>query len=98
MDKFGLPEKTYELIKNYLSTVKEIDNIKIFGSRARGNYKPNSDIDLVLFGKDLNEKIILHIATELDELPTPYKFDILDYKTIDNENLKNIIDNFSIDF
>jgi len=53
---------------------------------------------LVLFGKDLNEKIILHIAAELDELPTPYKFDILDYKTIDNENLKNIIDNFSIDF
>ena len=98
MDKFGLPEKTYKLIKNYLSAVKEIDNIKIFGSRARGNYKPNSDIDLVLFGENLNEKILLHVATELDELPTPYKFDILDYKTIDNENLKNIIDNFSIDF
>lgn len=98
MDKYGLPPNTYKLIKNYLSKIKEIENIKIFGSRARGNYKPNSDIDLVLFGENLNEKTILHISSELDELPTPYKFDVLDYKTIDNENLKNIIDNFGLEF
>ncbi len=98
MNKFGLPQKTYTIIKEYLKQIKEIENVKIFGSRARGNFKPYSDIDLVLYGKNINEKLILHISTELDELPTPYKFDIIDYKTIDNENLKTIIDTESLDF
>jgi len=98
MNKFGLPLNTYEQIKNLLKSFDEIENVKIFGSRAKGNFKPYSDIDLVVFGEKLNEKLLLHIASELDELPTPYKFDIVDYKTISNENFKLDIDKFSLEF
>jgi len=98
MSKFGIPLKTYEQIKNLLNTFAEIENVKIFGSRAKGNYKPSSDIDLVVFGNNITEKLLLHIASELDELPTPYKFDVVDYKTITNENFKKDIDKFCIEF
>ena len=98
MNKFGIPLKTYEQIKNLLNSFTEIEEIRIFGSRAKENYKPSSDIDLVIYGKKIDEKLLLHIASELDELPTPYKFDIVDYKTISNLNFKNEIDKYSAKF
>lgn len=98
MDKFGLPVKTYEQIKLLLNSFQEVEKVKIFGSRAKGNYKPNSDIDLVLFGENITEKLLLHIAFDLDELSTPYKFDIVDYKTISHNKFKENIDKFALDF
>lgn len=92
MDKFGLPDRTIELINNLFASFKEINEVKIFGSRARGDFKKGSDIDLALFGK-INEKLLRHITSELDELPTPYKFDVLNYNDIDNNALKNSINN-----
>ncbi len=98
MNKFGLSQTTYQQIKNLFNTFSEIENVKIFGSRAKGTYKPYSDIDLVCYGEKITEKLLLHIASELDELPTPYKFDIVDYKSISNQNFKNEINKFGIDF
>ena len=82
-----------KIIKKFLSHYPQIKEVKIFGSRAKGNYKPSSDIDLALFG-NIDDKLLRHIASELDELPTPYQFDVLNYNDIDNENLKNNIDKF----
>ena len=93
MNNFGLSEKTIEIIKKLLSNYPQIKEVKIFGSRAKGNYKPSSDIDLALFG-NIDDKLLRHIASELDEHPTPYQFDVLNYNDIDNENLKNNIDKF----
>lgn len=93
MNNFGLSEKTIEIIKKFLSNYPQIKEVKIFGSRAKGNYKLSSDIDLALFG-NINDKLLRHIASELDELPTPYQFDVINYNDIDNENLKNNIDKF----
>lgn len=98
MNNFGLETKTYKLIKDLLVSFDEIEKVKIFGSRAKGNFKSNSDIDLVVYGEKITEKLLLHIASELDELPTPYKFDLVDYKTVSNPNFKTEIDNFAKEF
>ena len=98
MNDFGLEAKTYKLIKDLLTSFSEIEQVKIFGSRAKGNFKPNSDIDLVVFGEKITEKLLLHIASELDELPTPFKFDLVDYKTVSNPNFKTEIDKFAKEF
>lgn len=95
MNKFGLSQDTFEKIINLLKTFSEIEEVKIFGSRAKGNFKPFSDIDIAIFGQ-ISEKKLRHISTELDELPTPYKFDLVDYNKIDNENLKSSIDTYGI--
>ena len=92
MDKFGLPDKTIETINKLFASFKEINEVKIFGSRARGDFKRGSDIDFALFG-EINEKLLRHITSELDELPTPYKFDVVNYNDIDNTALRKNIDN-----
>ena len=57
------------------------------GSRAKGTYRPGSDIDLTLKGAGLNLKILNRISNELDELLLPYSFDVSIYSQIENRDL-----------
>lgn len=91
MNEFGLSEKTTNILTEFFQKFPEIEEVKIYGSRAKGNYKKGSDIDFALFG-DINFRLLSKISGKLDELPTPYKFDVTDYNTITNENLKDHID------
>lgn len=47
---FGLSQKVIEQIHGVLEQHPQVQEALIYGSRARGNYKPGSDIDLVLCG------------------------------------------------
>lgn len=93
IENFGLDNETIRLIQNLFSKYDNIEAVKIFGSRAKGNYKSASDIDLAIFG-ETDYKQLYHIAFELDELSTPYKFDVLNYNNIENLELKQSIDNW----
>jgi len=59
----------------------------LYGSRAKGNYKPGSDIDLTLKGIGLDLKLINKISIELDDLLLPYTFDLSIYNAIDDPAL-----------
>lgn len=87
---FGLPEKTTNELLNYFKSRPEIEKVLIFGSRAKGNYRTGSDVDFALW-KAQNLSIST-ISFELDELPTPYKFDVIDYNSLAHEGMKNSID------
>ena len=45
--KFGLKEKTITDIQSVFATVPEIEKAIIYGSRAKGNFKNGSDIDIL---------------------------------------------------
>ena len=94
-NSFGLPERTINELLEYFKTKPEIQKVVIYGSRAKGTYKNGSDIDFAIWS---NEDNTSKIATELDELPTPYMFDVTDYKTLSHENLKKSIDKDGIVF
>ena len=94
MDSFGLPNGVIEKIIHKLAEFSLIESVKIYGSRALGNYWRGSDIDLALFGKC--GSILGKIITELDELPLPYKFDVLAYEQITNLELKEHIERIGI--
>ncbi len=96
MTDFGLPQRTIDELLNYFSSKPDIEKVVIYGSRAKGNYHNGSDIDFAVWSDD--NKNFLHIASELDDLPTPYKFDVTDYKTLTHEGMKNSIDNDGIIF
>ncbi len=89
---FGLKDRTVENIIACFRNFKKIDRVKVYGSRAIGNHKNRSDIDLAVWGKNLDFSDIAHIKSELEELPTIYKFDVLDYDALGHENIKNHID------
>ena len=79
----------------YFQSKKDVKKVVIYGSRAKGTYKNGSDIDLAIWSdKDDTTEIV----AELDELPTPYMFDVTNYKTLTHENLKKSIDRDGIVF
>ena len=86
---FGLTRKQFQLIEDAISSFSIIEKVIIFGSRATGKFRASSDIDLAVFGKNLNRTLINRLASALDDLPLPYMFDVLNYDTIQNRNLKD---------
>ena len=90
---YGIYDRSFNLILDCISKVGEVEEAIIFGSRAMGNYKKGSDIDLVLKGKRLNYNIVSKISGILNEdLPIPYFFDVLNYNSIKNKELIKYID------
>ncbi len=83
MSRFGLPETTTQKICGVLAHYPQVDKAIIYGSRAKGNYKHGSDIDLTLRGEaDLNLRILYQIIDELDDLLLPYTIDLSLYNHI----------------
>lgn len=96
---YGIPEKSLELIRKALSKWGEIEKVLIFGSRAMGNYKRGSDVDLCIFGSKVTEEIVNKLSIELNEmLPLPYYFDAIHYESLNNEELMTQIDTYGILF
>lgn len=90
--QFGIYEKSFALIINELKKVAEIEKAVIFGSRAMGNYKKASDIDIAIFGKDINFRVLAKLNYQLsEEIPIPYFVDIVHFESIDNKPLQNHI-------
>lgn len=89
---YGLIDQDIKAILEVLKKHHGVKQVVIFGSRAMGNYKIGSDIDLAIKG-NLSIETIATIALELNErTPLPYKFDVLSYESLDNEDLKKHID------
>lgn len=92
---FGLSEHTLTLITNCLKQFPEIVWVKMYGSRAKGDYQRGSDIDLAFScATDCSAELL----GALDELPTPYLFDVTHYETLKHEALKAHIERVGVVF
>lgn len=89
--EFGLNEREIEPIRDVFRSHPEVREVRIYGSRAMGSHRKESDIDLAVWG-ELGEREIRAIAGELDELPLPYLFDVERYGAIRHEGLRKHID------
>ena len=90
---FGLLDRDINYIIKALEKYEEIEKAIIFGSRAMGNYKKGSDIDIAIVGKSIDNSILYRLDDYLNEVyPLPYFFDIINYERINNENLIRHID------
>ena len=96
--RFGLKETTIEAIHTVLAGFPEVEEAVLYGSRAKGNYKPGSDIDLTLKGGDVTWETACDIRGKLDESFLPYMFDISAYTQIDNPDLIAHIDRVGTTF
>lgn len=90
---FGLKEQDIKYIISAVGQFNEIKKAVIFGSRAKGNFKPGSDIDIAIYGEDISFDTLsrLHSILE-DESPMPYFFDIVDYSHLTHRELKDHIE------
>ena len=72
----GLSDETVRKMTTVFSRYPEIEQAVLYGSRAKGNFRNGSDIDLSLVGEKLDSKILGQIDWELDDLLLPYKIDL----------------------
>lgn len=92
--KFGLDEETLNTIEDAIKPFPEIEEALVYGSRAMGNFKPYSDIDIALKGKRLTSRAVNALHSFLNDAAPrfPYRVDVLNYQEISNKELKKHID------
>jgi len=74
----------------------EIREVILFGSRAMGNYRQGSDVDLAVQHTG-NKDTITRLSSRLNqELPIPYHIDVIDFSTISNKNLLDHITKYGV--
>lgn len=88
----GIGEKSITQMQSIFQSFPEVRKVILYGSRAIGNFKPYSDIDVTLVGNNLNLTIQQKIETLLDDLLLPHKIDVSIYDQIQN---KDLIDHIS---
>ncbi len=87
---FGIYPKSYEAILAIIEDCHSIDEVIIYGSRAKGNYREGSDIDISLKG-NISKEDLSKLWNKLDDSFIPYKFDISIYSQLKSESLINHI-------
>jgi predicted nucleotidyltransferase len=95
---FGLPPSAVARIRGVMASHPEVERAVLYGSRAKGTYKTGSDIDLTMYGDDLDLTILLKILDELDDLLLPWIIDLSIFRQIDNESLKEHIERVGVVF
>ncbi len=88
--KYGLSKISYEVIKEIVQKYPQYQ-FKLFGSRAKGNYKKNSDIDIAILGNLTNQEKI-QLLNEFDLLAIPYMVDVVFYQDLTKKELIDAID------
>lgn len=91
-DDFGLKVDDLNKIRIVFQKFPQIKEVKIYGSRAKGNYRAGSDIDLTLIGENLDLNLMNLLSLKLDDLLLPYLFDVSVYEKIENPDFKQHID------
>jgi len=85
--EFGLGESVIALIREVFQAHPEVEEVWLYGSRAKGNYKVGSDIDLTMKGDDVGLPLLSVISQELYDLPIPYTVDLSVFSNINNDAL-----------
>jgi len=87
-DRFGLRPDDLATMTDILAQYPAVHTALIFGSRAKGNYKPGSDVDIALHGEEVTNRMAAAIAYRLnEETIMPYHFDVLNCHTLASPEL-----------
>lgn len=92
----GLSDLTVAKIQGVLARFPGIEKAVLYGSRARGNYKPGSDIDLTLQGSTLTPRLLADIDDALDELLLPYSIDLSIFEQLNHAELREHIERVGV--
>ena len=97
--KYGLSNQTLQKIRDVFVQYPQVEEVVLYGSRARGDYKNGSDIDLTLRGGDaLTHTILSRIANDLDDQLLPYTIDLSIFGNIRNPEMTEQIERVGVVF
>ena len=83
----GLNDQESAVLQSLFAANERITEVILYGSRAKGTYKPFSDVDIVLVGDNLMRTDVNKLYAAIDTTSLPYKFDISLLASLKNEEL-----------
>ena len=98
MSRYGVSEKIWQQIIQACMRFPDVQRIILYGSRARGDDKPGSDIDLSLYGAGLTSALCATIAEALDDLLLPYSIDLSVFAELKHPELEAHIQRVGVVF
>ena len=93
---FGLSPATLEKLNTVFAQHGAIDSVLIYGSRAKGNFRTDSDIDLTIKGDEIPFAEFMQIEDQIDDLMLPYTVDLSQYYQLENTDLVAHIDRVGV--
>lgn len=93
----GLSVATLDKLNRVFALHNLIDAVLVYGSRAKGNYRQGSDIDLTIKGGVMPFTEFAQLQDQIDDLMLPYTVDLSQYREIDNAELIAHIDRVGIE-
>ena len=84
---YGLSDKEFDEMTAIFSKCKNLEKVILYGSRAKGNYKKFSDVDITLEGDNLTLADLFQIQDLLYESDLPYMYDVSIFSSITNPDL-----------
>lgn len=95
MNTLGLTIHELDAIRSVIARHHNVQRAIVYGSRAKGTYRHNSDVDVAVDG-DVSPLQAQFIAGDLEELPLPYHFDVVALRHITNEALREHIERVGV--
>lgn len=83
----GLPERALKALTQVLDAHVDIEQVWVYGSRALGRHRPNSDIDLCLQAPHLTLQGLWQLETQLDDLLLPWQIDVCVWHQLNHPDL-----------
>ncbi|MBQ9214502.1 MAG: nucleotidyltransferase domain-containing protein [Bacteroidales bacterium] len=84
---YGLTDRELALMDSYFSQIANLEKVILYGSRAKGNYKKFSDVDITLLGKEIGVSDLFKLQDLLYESDLPYMYDVSLFKSLTNPDL-----------
>jgi len=86
---YGLRDTDLAYMAELFGQYPDVEQVWIYGSRAKGTNRPGSDVDLALIGPAVKKDTAAAIHFTLEEDgPMPFFFDVLHWNTLTNRQLK----------
>lgn len=91
-NRFGLTDRDLDTIYAIFNRYPEVEEVHIFGSRAKGTHKKGSDIDFAIMNAGVSNRTIARIKSDFSDSSLPYRVDVVDFTKLDDAALKDHIE------
>jgi predicted nucleotidyltransferase len=95
---FGLSERALNSLRTYFAGVPEVEQVILYGSRARGDHHTGSDIDFMLIGSGITPRLLSRMDMEIDDLLLPWFIQITDRKEIRDAAFLEVVEKEGVVF
>jgi predicted nucleotidyltransferase len=91
-ETYGISAQSLRQLRRLFDATPDLDRVWIFGSRATGKARGNSDIDVAFDAPRMSPEAALRLVLAIDELPTLYRIDAVHWQGVTDPTLRSEIE------